>query len=410
MARLLCVFVSSVWLISLLTSCSESSYIERGVVHESEYYSIYSADSVSIRYVSEQMDIAVSRFAQMFDANPPYLSVVVVSTPGMMSDAEYQQLGLADEAIVLPILPERFDRTPVVNVYGLPDKPLILSLIAPAKATTVFRTGMDQFQKRDTIRSLNRVPIASIEDVISIYEDIPVGATVRWTVKNNEEREVAYIRSGAAHALPPHSKSTDASEESPNRFVAHEAGHMLHQKYAADRCHQIEGGAERGRRRQNGKVGPDWLDEMVASLLESPDFPTRSVELLQNRRHDRIPLSTYFEMEHPLQRIPNEFKDIMKSRASDTQALTGTFSIVVHRNTSLVEGQLDLLFYAQTHAFGQYIHEHEGIAFVGEMSRILTCGGTMNDVLPTMRVLPTTLPELEKHWDKWLASHAVPTT
>ncbi len=67
-------------------------------------------------------------------------------------------------------------------------------------------------------------------------------------------------------------------------------------------CHQL--GAEAGRLRAPAGYGhgalPDWVDEMAATLCESPDGRARRREHLRASLAERIPLAELAVMEHPV--------------------------------------------------------------------------------------------------------------
>lgn len=151
-----------------------------------------------------------------------------------------------------------------------------------------------------------------------------------------------------------------------------------------------------------GSPAPDWLDESVAELMESPESQQqRGARFLATQRSSPNgvpPLATFLSMPHPalaLQQTMRRNGQISRSGVASLELSPGD-------RTALA---LDM-FYGQALVFAAFLIEASGDVRVLRDISDATAAGVDFEAWLARRgeasSLPSTLPLLQARWDEWL--------
>lgn len=208
-----------------------------------------------------------------------------------------------------------------------------------------------------------------------------------------EPEQVEQLVRSAISQLTPVVESAKSSLEP--KALRHEVAHMLfiHGVWPSSQA----AGA------QYGGDAPDWLDEAAAIAAESGEMTAARRSLFLNAARDGqlIPLDRYLSMPHPVFG-GNDFRDLMRE-AREAAARDGA---VVH-TASMNEDQITeaRIFYAQTRAWLDFLHELTGIpGILGEVTDALRNGQSLQDWLRqdgSNVGLPQSLEALQTAFQSW---------
>lgn len=173
--------------------------------------------------------------------------------------------------------------------------------------------------------------------------------------------------------------------------AAHELGHDLLQHFWDGRTPAYQ--------YRYGTLGPDWLDEIAAILMESEDSRASRRQLLGEmyRRGEMLPLRTYLEMTHP--NLPPE---PAREFGQSTKPEPGNqASIIEPADPDLVPE-----YYAQSLGFAEFLMAQSARPRVFEsIARNLAEGSTFEQWLaaegPKHR-LGSDVAQLTRQWEAWL--------
>jgi hypothetical protein len=224
-----------------------------------------------------------------------------------------------------------------------------------------------------------------------------------------------------------------------NRPLTHELGHFWFGQliwgdaWMAPEAQDVGGGAGEGDRRgrarmlegamhRYGSPSPDWLDEVGAILLETPE--------LTGRRHEHLtrqlagdgtgirPLSELFTMTHPgmenraIQRAVREARQQADEEFQEGQQPQRGGAGVRVMPVTVLPGQGDMAelqgagaFYAQCRSIAEYMMERSGDPrLFARIARDLKANPSMADWLAAhgnAANLPGTIEDLEQEWLVW---------
>lgn len=176
------------------------------------------------------------------------------------------------------------------------------------------------------------------------------------------------------------------------RALAHEACH----RFVAERA----GGAAGAEATSYGSAAlPDAVDEMAATLCESPASRTARLAHLRARPDDWIPLSTLLRMPHPVD---------ARRLASAAAAPDGPVQVVDGAALEAVlDGTRAESFYAQSLALGLFLHARGGPGALRAFVEATAEGAELDAALARAHAVSPGVPsapaEMEAAWRRWIA-------
>jgi len=181
--------------------------------------------------------------------------------------------------------------------------------------------------------------------------------------------------------------------------LSHEAGHVFLMAYA-DRKLGLATPSGRGdpTSRYGHPALPDWFDEAIATLSESPEIQALRRERLAGAIDDRIPLAELVAMEHP---VAAGLREIIESARSQARA-EGREAGVVRLQMPAESRQQSVLFYAEALMLGEFLAERGGPAFLARVADGLLEGRSLETIVGEAGILPPDLGEIERAWLDWL--------
>ncbi len=223
-----------------------------------------------------------------------------------------------------------------------------------------------------------------------------------------DDVDLSRLRRAGAGFLPfltqRHLRSMDAAGPAAliaeSRALSHEACHVFATALADD----LAGGRSMPARAYGHAALPDWIDEMAATLCESPESKARRRAQLRAELDGRIPLAELARMEHPL--TPERLGRIV--RAAHAPAAS---PVQFHRGPEVervLDGTKSSQFYAQSLSIGEFVFERGGSVALRALAGHLVAGRSLDEALREVsRVAPAIPPsgaELEKQWLAWVVS------
>ena len=273
------------------------------------------------------------------------------------------------------------------------------ALYAPSAAA--LREGVEELEHaRRTFR--DRLGVEPVELVVVLADS---AAALR-------DPEVAALRRPGAGFLPFVTRAAvgraDATADSAT--VAQARFRAGAKTLAHEACHQLVAGyAEKAGGRGRAPAGyghgalPDWVDEMAATLCESPDARARRREHLRASLAERIPLAELAVMEHPVSVAvstrPAGSAPVV-DRGATVQVLRGDEA------REFLRGMNAPLFYSQSLSLGEFLSERGGPEGLRTVVDRLARGRTLDQALADARrrapALPGSVAELEVEWLRWV--------
>jgi hypothetical protein len=239
---------------------------------------------------------------------------------------------------------------------------LLIVVLCQAHAAGEF---VDVFGGRDAAEKAAKEADAAAAQFKALFGVAPMRGAVVLTTEGKPEkdktRDLVYAKHGARWIWR---WEANKSAE-PDETMAHELGHLF-------LIFWIHGATPPGL--QYGSLLPDWLDEGVASVIESPNgHAAYAAEMCKRIAADsHLPLGEFFNCLHPDSR-----EKCKKSRAGDRW-----------------------LFYAQSYSVTAFVIDRYGAEAIRAIVGALKERKPIETALGT-KGLPKTLADLESAWKKW---------
>jgi len=199
------------------------------------------------------------------------------------------------------------------------------------------------------------------------------------------------------------SPKTDPSDTTQAGAFSHELGHL----WFIDAFKPADSAAQTGH--AYGGWAPDWLDETAAILMENSELAeSRREDFLNVPDEEIVPLMTFLTMEHPAAQsakfLNERFRKTEGQTESRTTVLTGDDAKEFLKNSG---GNSAANFYAQSKAFSDFLLSYsDDTQIYTSLTNDLLEGSSFESWLMSEGAvwgLPTTLTELDKSWQAWIA-------
>jgi hypothetical protein len=262
-------------------------------------YTLYAPTPAALREGVEEIEFARRSFRKNFGAEPRQVDVVLADSPAAFQSIRLGRLRRPGIAF-LPFVTRRH-----VASAGPPDQLLALdggALLEPVDgALRVVATGRGGARDAglrvgDELVALNGLPAAAVDSLLRGFRTIAHGERVRLEVRRDGQPLRIDYRKGphVADAARVHLEAA-ARFRAESNSLAHEVCHQLVASHATRSLRRAP--AARG---YGHPALPDWVDEMAATLCESPASRNRRAAYMTANLRERIPLAEFARMEHPV--------------------------------------------------------------------------------------------------------------
>jgi|FaiFalFF_MnMetaG_3_1042247.scaffolds.fasta_scaffold07232_4 hypothetical protein len=377
----------------------------------SERYELYAPTEEELTKAKEELDYAAEQFFRYFGEYPPKIAVVIFDSPEKMKAFDFTRFRAANIR-VLPWISARFLQSGEKTVSVIADLGVVLQP-SPAgngvKVLSVLPVGLPKgadLKAGDVIFELNGIPIKSLKQLEDLYGSLAAGSNVELGIQRGEQKMTTSF-SKPSPKDSPRIQVQKLDEKSPAlqlekaRPLSHEAGHVFFMSYVDAKLGRTFSDEKRPSL-VNPEYGhdliPDWFDEAVATLCEFPALQDLRRKTMREKIDQRIPLSEFFTMEHP---VAKSQRELIRQVAEDQKTGSGAH-IIIGGEELLSNRERAIVFYAQALTFSLFLAEKEGPDFIAQIARGLMTGQPMEEILRRAKSVPQDLAALEKAWVEWL--------
>ncbi|MFK8053006.1 MAG: hypothetical protein AB8F65_08515 [Woeseiaceae bacterium] len=180
---------------------------------------------------------------------------------------------------------------------------------------------------------------------------------------------------------------------------AHELGHLWF-KSAFSSINEQPRPAGHG----YGGWAPDWLDEIVAILMENDELRSGRRNKFANARKETLyPLPDFLSMDHPALASATELaKSFGKSNGTSSRAIVLTGDEAEAFLATSKTGD-PTMFYTQAQGFIDYLSARTGDSTIfADIARHLGAGGDFKGWLAKHKDMPDSVDALTQDWERWL--------
>lgn len=222
--------------------------------------------------------------------------------------------------------------------------------------------------------------------------------------------DLAQLRPRDGRVLPFLTRTGLSATSGSGAAPVAEPGGAERKLLAHEACHgYVMDVADRVSRKPSSRKGyghgalPDWFDESIATLCESPEGRAARRRYLRDRLDQRIPLAAFARMPHPL----SGAEVLEKLGLEDTPGQASVEVLSAERIRAALPDTDPMLFYAQALSLGEFIEERVGPGQMLMFARALATSPDLEHALRaahgTLPRLPATVDALEAEWLRWVA-------
>lgn len=377
---------------------------------EADAYTVYAPNATALREGVEEVEFARWSFRRYFGAEPSRIVVVLADSPAAFRTLDLERLRRGGTAF-LPFvtrarvaLPDDED-----HLIALDGGVLLQSVEGVLRVMAAGQSGGRDAGLRvgDELVALNGIPGTTRDSLIRGFQAIALGERVRLDLRRDGHPLRIGYRKGpeAAGAAQVHLQAA-AQFRAESKTLAHEVCHQLVAAHVTRSLRQ----RTTSPRGYGHPALPDWVDEMAATLCESPASRDRRRGYLRANLQERIPLAELTRMEHPV-------SVAVRSRAAGSplpETLGGSPVIILRGEEAraLLRKMNAPLFYSEALSVGEFILQRGGSRALRTMTEDLARGRTLDQALRRASSmapnLPPSVPELERAWVHWLATPDTP--
>jgi hypothetical protein len=363
-------------------------------VEKTQYYELYAKSTDVVAGARRDLDFAVGKFQQYFGEAPPLIAVLLFDSPADVQKYDYSDF-VKRRVVFLPWVTAaglQSAMTAQLQIVAFSDLGVMLMNIAGTSGASVMQTlpmgTVHEFAKGDVIVGVNHHPCTSTSDFQKLYGAILTNEKVELELRRSgQETTVTFAKpaNGETSQVPFGSSPTLMT-----RAISHEAGHKYLQAWLRKRA---DAAAAANNAKPPVDTGiPEWFEETVATLFESPELQKGRKEFLSQRGDQLIPLEQLLAMANPAKASPS---DVLKQ---PIQAGASQAGVVVKTSVDSASSEQGQLFYAETLSFGQFVSAKFGPTAIRDLAIGVTSGQTVEQVLGTINHSPVSLSELEAMW------------
>jgi hypothetical protein len=371
---------------------------------------LYAPNPTALREGAEDIEFARRAFHRDFGAEPREVIVVLADSPAAFRSIDLADLRRPGTAFLPFVTRSRVAfESPADEMVALDGGALLQAADGVLRFVAAGRGGGRDagLMAGDELVALNGIPATARDSLIRGFDAIPTGERVRLDIRRaGRPIQLDYPKGvKIAGAAQIHVQAA-ARFRAESKTLAHEVCHQLVASHAA---------RSMGRRtppaRGYGHPGlPDWVDEMAATLCESPASRDRRRAYLRANLRERIPLAELTQMEHPVSVAVRA-----RSAGSPLPDTLGGSPVVMLRGEAareLLRSMNAPMFYSQALSLGEFILQRGGPRALREITEDLARGRTLDQALGRAGKhaprLPASVAEMEREWVRWVEASQGP--
>jgi hypothetical protein len=378
------------------------------VAVHSDDYTLYAPSQVALREGVEEIEFAYRSFRHDFAAEPGDVVIVLADSPAAFRGIDLNRLRRSGAGF-LPFVTRRgvageSAEDPLIALDGgalLEYVEGVLRVMAPGRGGA----GAAGLQAGDEVISMNDIPGTARDSLVRAFQALPLGDHVRLKIQRDARPlQINYRKGQEVQGAARAHLVAAAQFRAESKTLAHEVCHQLVASHATR--------ALRGRTAPTRGYGhpalPDWVDEMAATLCESPASRDRRRRYLRQHLRERIPLTEFSRMEHPVSVAVRA--RAARSPLADTVGGVPVISLRGEAARELLRNMNAPMFYSQALSLGEFILQQGGSRTLRALTDDLARGRTLDQALLRTSAaapgLPSDTKELEREWVRWVEGHA----
>jgi|GEM_PF-5257354 len=366
-------------------------------------YTLYAPSPQALREGVQEIGEARATFRARFGVEPGGLVVVLGDSPAALRAMDLEPLRRRDVPFLPFVTRAHLASAPAEDeVFALDGGALLKPVDGTARVVSPgsgagYRAGL---RAGDRVVGVNGSLAAAPDAIARLFQAIPTGGRVRLDlVRDDRPLAIEYDRGVEDPAAARAWQRAAARFRAETKTLGHEVCHQL-VATVADRASRGRGVPERG---YGHPALPDWVDEMAATLCESPAARERRQAYLRDNLEERIPLAELARMDHPV----SVAMSVRAAGSSPRPAPDGPVQVLRGEEArKLLRNMNAGIFYAQALSLGEFISARGGPPALRTLTERLAAGRTLDQALADARraapSLPGSVAELEAQWLAWV--------